>query len=97
VTESGQNADSRAVEGWLAALNGRSGPRQVTARDGSQALFGAGNDVIFVGENKGAKFIYRVKEDDSELRKVVRTSGSTFSVSPDGRWVVVVPDPTDEW
>jgi len=57
---------------WQAALNGRSGPRRVTARDGSKAFFGPGNDVIFAGEGNGAKFIYRVKEDGSELQTVVR-------------------------
>ena len=75
---------------WLAALNGRSAPRRVTAKDGSKAFFGAGNDVLFVAEDNGVKVVYRVREDGSELQKVVRTASSTvFSVSPDGKWVLV--------
>jgi serine/threonine protein kinase/Tol biopolymer transport system component len=82
---------------WLAALNGRSGPRLVTADDGGKAFFGAKNDVLFVGEGDGRQSIYRVKEDGSELQKVVRTSNSTFNVSPDGKWIVVsAADPTHE-
>jgi len=37
---------------WLAALNGRSAPRQVT-KDGQEAYFGAGGYLVFVGEEKG--------------------------------------------
>jgi serine/threonine protein kinase len=83
---------------WLAALNGRSAPRRVTAHNGLMAFFGASNEVVFAGEgSNGAKSIYRVKEDGSELQEVVRTSNvSPFSVSPDGKWVGMVPDPTDE-
>ena len=39
---------------WVAALDGRSVPRRVTAHDASRAFFGAGNDVVFVGEDDGA-------------------------------------------
>ena len=81
---------------WLAALNGRSAPRQVTAKNGWKAFFGEGNGVLFVGEENGAKVVYRVKEDGRELHKVVRTaSGALVNVSADGQWVLV-SDSTDE-
>jgi eukaryotic-like serine/threonine-protein kinase len=82
---------------WVAALHGRSAPRRVTAKDGSKAFFGSGNDVVFVGEENGAKVVYRVKEDGSELQKVARTASSgVFCVSPDGKWVLVSEYSTDE-
>jgi Tol biopolymer transport system component len=82
---------------WLAALNGRSAPRRVTTKDGWKAFFGADNRVIFVGEENGAKVIYRVKEDGSELHKVTRTaSGGVVTASPDGKWVLVSDYSTDE-
>jgi serine/threonine protein kinase/Tol biopolymer transport system component len=82
---------------WVAALVDRSVPRRVTAHDASRAFFAAAHDVMFVGEDDGAKVIYRVKEDGNDLAKIVRTSkSSSLAVSPDGKWVVVVPDPTDE-
>ena len=82
---------------WLAALNGRSAPRQVTTIDSMKASFVAGGYVLFVGEEKGARFIYRVKEDGSEFQKVVRVAiATTFSASPDGKWVVMIPPSTGE-
>ncbi len=55
---------------WQAALNGRSAPRQVATNDARNAYFGAGGYVVFMDE--GTKIVYRVKEDGSELQKVVR-------------------------
>jgi Tol biopolymer transport system component/DNA-binding winged helix-turn-helix (wHTH) protein len=82
---------------WLAALTGRSAPRRLTPQDGRKAYFVAGGYVVFAGEEKGAKFVFRVKEDGSELRKVVRidSAPALFSASPDGKWVVI-PASTDE-
>jgi eukaryotic-like serine/threonine-protein kinase len=83
---------------WLAALDGHSAPRRVTARDASSAFFGAGNDVVFVGtEDDGARFVYRIKEDGSDTEKIVRTStSSSVNVCPDGKCVVVTADPTED-
>jgi len=73
---------------WLAALNGRSAPRRLAALDSFVAYFGAGGDVVFDGEEKGASFIYRVKEDGGDLQKMLPTPNlSLFGVSPDGRWL----------
>jgi eukaryotic-like serine/threonine-protein kinase len=58
---------------WLAALNRRSAPRQVTASDARKAFFDTVGDVLFLGQEKGTNFIYRVKGDGSELPKVVPT------------------------
>jgi DNA-binding winged helix-turn-helix (wHTH) protein/Tol biopolymer transport system component len=82
---------------WVAALSGRSAPRQVATSDGRKAYFGAGGYVLFMGEENGTKFVYRVKEDGSELQKVVRidSPASLFSASPDGKWIVI-PGSTDE-
>jgi Tol biopolymer transport system component len=76
---------------WLAALNGLSTPWRVTAKDARKAYFVADGYVVFANEENGAKLIYRVKEDGSELQKVVRidSPSSLFSASPDGKWVVI--------
>jgi hypothetical protein len=81
---------------WLAALDGRSAPRQLTTQQGWKVYF-AGGHVIFLGVESGTKFVYRIREDGSELQKVVRidsSSSSLFSASPDGKWVVI-PGSTD--
>jgi Tol biopolymer transport system component/DNA-binding winged helix-turn-helix (wHTH) protein len=83
---------------WLAALDGRSAPRRVTTNEyASEAYFAGGGYMVFWGEENGADFIYRLKEDGSELKRVARVTGagSTFSASPDGEWVVI-PGSTDE-
>jgi Tol biopolymer transport system component/DNA-binding winged helix-turn-helix (wHTH) protein len=82
---------------WVAALTGGSAPRRVTANDGLKAYFVAGGYVVFAGEQKGAKFIFRVKEDGSELQKVVRIDSAPglFGASPDGKWVAI-PGSSDE-
>src|SRR5262249_44476517 len=40
---------------WLAALNGRSAPRQVTPNGGPRSYFGADGQLFFLGGEKGTK------------------------------------------
>jgi hypothetical protein len=90
---------------WLATLNRRSAPCQLSANDARKAFFGALGDVLFLGEEKGTNVIYRVKEDGSGLPEVVPTprylgrqlylADSGLSVSLDGKWVVVT-GPTED-
>jgi Tol biopolymer transport system component/predicted Ser/Thr protein kinase len=73
---------------WLASLNGRTPPRRLATMDSWDAYFGAPGDVVFEGDEKGTPYIYRIKEDGSELQKMVPTPFLiSQSVSPDERWV----------
>jgi len=73
---------------WLAALNGQTPPRKLTAMDCWVAFFGAAGEVVLEGEEDVRPFIFRTKEDGSELAKVIETPFLIAqSVSPDGRWV----------
>jgi dipeptidyl aminopeptidase/acylaminoacyl peptidase len=73
---------------WLASLNGQTEPRRLTAMDCWEAYFGAPGEVVFDCQEKVAPFIYRIKEDGSELQKIIATPFLVSqSVSPDGRWV----------
>ncbi len=84
---------------WLATLGRRFPPRQVTARDARKAFFGTLGVVLFTGQERGTNFLYRVKEDGSDLPERLPTphylgrqlflADTGFSVSPDGKWVVV--------
>jgi eukaryotic-like serine/threonine-protein kinase len=75
---------------WVAVLDAGSAPWRVTANDAWTAFFAASGYIIFEGDEKGAHIIYRVKEDGSELQKIVPTAVPRFfSVSPDGEWVAV--------
>jgi serine/threonine protein kinase len=90
---------------WVATLNRRSSPRQVTTRDARKAFFGTTGDVLFSGQENGTNFLYRVKEDGSDLPEPlpipdylgrrVYLADSGFSVSPNGKWAVV-RSPTDD-
>jgi Tol biopolymer transport system component len=75
---------------WMAALDSRSAPRQLTTQQGVKVYF-AGGYVIFLGVENGTKFVYRIRQDGSELQKVVRIDSASllFSASPDGKWVVI--------
>jgi serine/threonine protein kinase/Tol biopolymer transport system component len=75
---------------WVATLDGSSAPRRVTTDDAWTAFFGASGHIVFAGDEEGAHYVYRVKEDGSELHKIVPVPVPRFfSVSPDGRWVAV--------
>ena len=76
---------------WLASLDGRTPPRQLTTMDAGQAFFGAPGEVVF-GSVEEPGFIYRIKEDGGDLQKMVEKVAPLlpFAVSPDGRWVPVM-------
>lgn len=81
---------------WLAPLDRRFPPREIPSSAPSTAVFGARDD-LFVVEAEGANYyLYRMKEDGTEKRKVVEVPmtryvllGDTVDVSADGRWVSI--------
>lgn len=76
---------------WLSSLNGQPPPRQVTTMDAAAAFFGAPGEVLFAGQKD--LYVYRVKDDGSELQKVITAPLLPLAVSPDGQWIAV-QDPT---
>jgi serine/threonine protein kinase len=73
---------------WLASLNGATAPRRIATMDSQIAFFGAPGELVFNGNEKAVKFVYRSKEDGTGLQKFLPTSGLVpFSVSPDGQWM----------
>lgn len=81
-------ADTGRTGVWLATLDGRSAPHQLSGSEGLQAFFGASGDVIFAAQERDGTFIYRVKEDGSGLQKVIpQPVYFLYGVSPDGKYV----------
>ncbi len=73
---------------WLASLNGQTPPRKLTSMDCWVAYFGAVGEVVLEGKEGVKPFVFRAKEDGSELAKIIETPFLVAqSVSPDGRWV----------
>jgi len=90
--------DAGRTPAWLAALNAGSAPRRLSTMDSWVVYFGAPGEVVFSGGEKGELFIYRVKEDGSELQKMIPTPMVfPYGVSPDGQWIPgqVAPQFTD--
>ena len=73
---------------WVARLDGRTPPRRLVRNDALMAFYGAGGDVVFAARERDRNFVYRIKEDGTELRTIVQAS-NLASVSPDGRWMAV--------
>ena len=80
---------------WLASLDRRSPPREVT-RGGDQASFGPNGTLIFRQREKNANYLYRINRDGSGRERFLSTPilGKS-AISPDGEWVIVNRTPTD--
>ncbi len=71
---------------WVATIDGSSPPRRLASFDSVRALFDPKGGVLFVGGARGAPFLYHIKEDGTDLRKVVPTPVLfIYGVSPDGK------------
>jgi Tol biopolymer transport system component len=79
----------------VAVLDGRSGPRQLASVVARSPYFGVNGDVFFVGDNPKGEFLYRVREDGSDLQPLA-PSHFLYGVSPDGKWIAAwMEEPTE--
>jgi eukaryotic-like serine/threonine-protein kinase len=87
--------DARGVSGiWLAPVDRSSAPRQLTSSDEYRPFFGAQGDIIYLGSEGAAKYLFRMHYDGSDRQKI-RSDPILYlsNVSPDGEWAIVsVPD-----
>jgi serine/threonine protein kinase len=75
---------------WLAPLDGRAPARQLTTIDAGGVHFGPTGGIVFGSQDQNV-FLYRIKEDGSDLQQLSSTRMLIpWSVSPDGRWVPVM-------
>ena len=94
-----QSDDKGRLHVWVAESNHRSSPRQITrGSDEDQMFFLPGNDLIVRAAEGASNFVYRMKPDGSDARKITPTKILDIaSVSPDGRWVTAAaPGPDQE-
>jgi len=74
---------------WLASLDRRFPPRQLSSSDEDSPVFSASGDIFFRVLEGKFNFVYRMKEDGSGRQKVVANPVIGFTgVSPDGQWVL---------
>jgi Tol biopolymer transport system component len=74
---------------WLVSLDRRKPPRQI-AQAGDQVSFGADGDLIFRSLEKKTNWLVRIKKDGTERERITTVPVlDKFSVSPDGKWVII--------
>lgn len=77
---------------WLVPLDRRLPPRQIPGIQGDWALFGSGGKIFFRATDG---FIYRVREDGTDLTKVIaQPVQRLYGMSPDRQWLVVLAHDT---
>jgi Tol biopolymer transport system component/predicted Ser/Thr protein kinase len=84
---------------WVAPTNRRSSPVQVSSADSEDSPYFLPNgDLVFRVTEGGANFVYRMKADGTQRRKISpERILDPVTVSPDGRWfVATVPGPDQE-
>jgi Tol biopolymer transport system component/tRNA A-37 threonylcarbamoyl transferase component Bud32 len=80
----------RKSEIWLAALDGRFPPRQLSSGDDSNPWFTPDGDVIFRSSEGKTNYLYRMRGDGTGRQKLSESPILAISqVSPDGKWAVV--------
>ena len=75
---------------WVADLDRRTAPRQLT-RDGEfRAFYGSPGEIVYISQGT-ERHLYRMKEDGSD-KQLIPTDpvNNLFSVSPDGRWALAL-------
>ena len=83
---------------WVAPTSRRSPPLRISASAADTPSFLPDGDLILRSTDGDWNYIYRVKPDGTDRRKLISQRIINFrSVSPDGRWVVAtVPGSNDE-
>jgi eukaryotic-like serine/threonine-protein kinase len=83
---------------WIAPTNRRSSPVRISsAAVEDLPIFLPNGDLIFRAIEGGSSFIYRMKPDGTDRRKITSERILDIaSVSPDGRWVVAGSPNSDE-
>src|SRR6266404_3392111 len=81
---------------WIAPTDRRSSPMRISSTEIEDSpFFLPDGDLVFRAVEGGANFVYRMKDDGSERRKVSpERILDALAMSPDGRWFVAsTPDP----
>ena len=75
---------------WLASLDRRSSPRQIT-RSADQVSFGPNGELFCRVKENNVNFLYRMNIDGSRRERISNTAIlMKYGVSPDGEWVTAV-------
>lgn len=75
---------------WVAPLDRRSSPQQLSSANSEDSpLFLPDGDLVFRATEGGLNFVYRMRPDGSDRRKVISDPIlDLFAASPDGKWII---------
>jgi Tol biopolymer transport system component len=84
----------KAVELWLAPVDGSAPPKLISSRGGRAPHFGPDGQVVFQFTDGKANYIGQIKKDGSGFSRLLDYPVSAFlAISPDRRWIVAdLPD-----
>ena len=75
---------------WLAALNWRTAPRQISAREADSPVFTPGGFLYYRVLDSGSNWVYRANLDGSSEQKVGNEPiVELIGGSPDGKWIIL--------
>jgi Tol biopolymer transport system component len=77
---------------WIIPIDRSTPPRQIPGVEGHHPAFGASDEILFRTTEGNRRFLYRVREDGSELRRAIPPQSEMLGTSPDGRLLVAAPD-----
>jgi Tol biopolymer transport system component len=92
-TSSGSASDDGI---WVADLDRRTPPRQLTRGGAFRAFFGAPGEIVYISAQAERRYLYRMHEDGSGVEQIrPEPVNHLVAVSPDGHWAVVPETRTD--
>jgi eukaryotic-like serine/threonine-protein kinase len=90
------SAESLSGDGvWIADLDRRTPPRQLTHNGEFRAFFGAPGEIVYMNQGS-VRHLYRMKEDGSGAEMISpEPVANLIAVSPDGRWAAALVPATE--
>jgi hypothetical protein len=80
---------------WVADLDRRTPPRQLTRGGDLRAFFGGPDEIVYISPQAERRYLYRMRDDGAGVERIrPEPVSNLLTVSPDGRWAVVVPETT---
>ena len=75
---------------WLADLDRRTPPKQLTRGGEFRAFFGGPAEIVYISPPAERRYLYRMREDGSGVEQIrPEPVKDLITVSPDGQWAVV--------
>jgi Tol biopolymer transport system component len=91
------SAGSASDDGiWIADLDRRTPPRQLTRGGEFRAFFGGPGEIVYISPQAERRYLYRMREDGSGVEQIrPEPVNNLITVSPDGHWAFVfLPETT---